>query len=82
MFFITPRPWFLPSVKSGNDARHAYQTHAPNPPQKHPDHPARLSADEALERVQRSVDTRCDGGEGVAPETADQKAAVRSFKIA
>jgi hypothetical protein len=42
----------------------------------------RLSADEALERVQRSCDTRCDGGAGVAPESEPQRAAVRAFVAA
>ncbi|GBF96717.1 MAP kinase phosphatase [Raphidocelis subcapitata] len=41
-----------------------------------------LSADEALERVQRAHDTRNAGGEGFSPETEAQREAVRAFAAA
>lgn len=40
--------------------------------------PLRLSADEALERVQRAFDTRRDN-ERLSPETDEQRQLVRAF---
>lgn len=38
-----------------------------------------MSADEAIERVQRASDTRRDGGDGMSPETEEQRQLVRQF---
>lgn len=58
---------------------HTKHTHPPPLPHPHPHLPlVRLTADEALQRVQRAFDTRKDN-ERRSPETDQQHQMVRDF---
>lgn len=72
----SPAPPPFHSTTTTQSQHHQQQHH------QHPTNTDSIGADEALERVQRSHDSRNAGGDGASPEAAAQREAVRAFVAA